>query len=299
MNLRFGLWLLAYFVAFATASIGLGWWLRKRRKRRKPFREDVKLMRMPGEYLWEEIRKIDENDSQAFLFASVVPLTGCVLAAYAAQLFYAAAPIPAILLVITVFALSFWLSARYLGQRLLRRADHYLGFFGERYVADCLEPLKSGGWQIYHDLPFEGATGPYNIDHVAVGPNGVWVIETKCVGKREKSTNGSKEWEVEFDGAQLKWPWKEADRLGLDQALRNASSLRTWFKEQTGKDIPVHSVVTFPGWKVIERKLADVRVANPKTLPQVLTGRKQEPLNDEELDLYTRQLSARCRNVTY
>lgn len=287
-----------YFVAFAAASLALTVWFHKSRKRRKPFAENVKLLRMPGEHLWEQIWKSDENDAQVFAFASVVPLTAVLIVTSAVKPFTQGAPLLTLVLMTAVFSVSFWGSARFLAKRLLRRRDYYLGFFGERFVADCLEPLKLEGWSVFHDVPFDGATGKFNIDHVAVGPNGVWVVETKCVRKRDESKSQVKEWEVSWDGTKLKWPWGE-DRNGVGQALDNARSLRTWFREQTGRDIPVCCVVTFPGWSVVERKLAEVRVANPKKLCEVLTGRKKEPLGAEDLDLYRRLLSDRCRNVTY
>lgn len=293
-----GFAILVYFVAFAAASLALTVWFHKSSKRRKPFPENLKLLRMPGEHLWAQIWKSDENDALAFLLASVVPLSAGLLVIFAVKPFIQSAPVLALILIVAVFILSFWGSARVLAKRFLRRGDYYLGFFGERYVADCLEPLKFKGWSIFHDVPFDGATGKFNIDHVAVGPNGIWVIETKSVRKRRESEPKVKEWEVSWDGAKLKWPWGD-DRHGIDQAMNNARSLRAWFQEQTGRDIPVCCVVTFPGWSVVERKLADIRVANPKKLGEVLTGRKQEPVSADDLDLYRRLLGDRCRNVTY
>jgi hypothetical protein len=58
------------------------------------------------------------------------------------------------------------------------------GAGGERRVARALRPLERRGWQIDHDVakPRGG-----NVDHVALGPNGLFTIETKLnrFGKRE------------------------------------------------------------------------------------------------------------------
>ena len=55
---------------------------------------------------------------------------------------------------------------------------------GERRVARALRPLERRGWQIDHDVakPRGG-----NVDHIALGPNGLFTIETKLnrFGKRE------------------------------------------------------------------------------------------------------------------
>ena len=56
-------------------------------------------------------------------------------------------------------------------------ADNYeRGAAGERAVADALAPLEAKGWRILHDLvDLEGG----NIDHLAVGPPGIAVIDAK------------------------------------------------------------------------------------------------------------------------
>lgn len=67
----------------------------------------------------------------------------------------------------------------------------------------------------------------------------------------------------------------------------------------TGQDYDVSAVLTFPGYCVMEKKLGPVRMANPKVLPQVLTGRGKANLSKEAIDLARRQLEERCRNVEY
>jgi len=55
------------------------------------------------------------------------------------------------------------------------RADYRLGFDGERFVGEELSRLIAFGYEIYHDVPFDG----FNIDHVLVEPSGVYASETK------------------------------------------------------------------------------------------------------------------------
>ena len=53
-----------------------------------------------------------------------------------------------------------------------------VGAAGERRVASELAVLEGEGWRLLHDRRLPGRRA--NVDHVAVGPGGVWVIETKC-----------------------------------------------------------------------------------------------------------------------
>jgi hypothetical protein len=67
-----------------------------------------------------------------------------------------------------------WL--RFLGGRFKR--DHGAwaqGAEGEEVVGEILEGLEADGWQVIHDVSF----GRGNIDHIVVGPGGLFTVETK------------------------------------------------------------------------------------------------------------------------
>ena len=54
--------------------------------------------------------------------------------------------------------------------------NRFLGAVGEISVARALRPLEARGYRIFHDL----STASGNIDHVVIGPTGVFVLETKA-----------------------------------------------------------------------------------------------------------------------
>jgi Nuclease-related domain len=51
------------------------------------------------------------------------------------------------------------------------------GAMGERHTARLLDPLERQGWVVLHDLAVPGSAA--NIDHLAIGPGGVFVIDSK------------------------------------------------------------------------------------------------------------------------
>jgi hypothetical protein len=51
------------------------------------------------------------------------------------------------------------------------------GSAGERCTARLLDPLERHGWAVLHDLAVPGSTA--NLDHLAIGPGGVFVIDSK------------------------------------------------------------------------------------------------------------------------
>jgi hypothetical protein len=285
-----------YFVVFFGALFGMVRLERWRRQTRKPFREDLRLLRMPGEYLWQRVIESDEDELR-WWGATLVPIVVGAAMFHIAGWLFRSLPLVGLALASIVFIISLIVSVRWIQKRLQRRANDYLGFFGERYVAECLDPLKAEGWFIFHDVPCEGATGRFNLDHVAVGPNGIWVVETKT-RRKGNARPGHKDFRVESDGTKIMWPWGD-ETDSLKQAGDNARWLHEWLEKMIGKAFEVSAVLAFPGYRVKELKLGAVRAANPKQITEVLTGLRKTPLHSSDIDLIRRQLEEKCRTVEY
>ena len=173
---------------------------------------------------------------------------------------------------------------------LLRtRANYRLGFEGERFVGEELSRLMTLGFEIYHDVPFDG----FNIDHVVVGSRGVFVVETKT---RRKKLNdaGRKAFKVQFDGKNLQWSWG-ADSHGIEQAKNNAKTLAGWLGSATGETVWVTPILTLPGWLVERKAPSDgLHVLNPKEIYQVC-GAQPEKLTEPQIRRICHQLDQKCR----
>jgi hypothetical protein len=50
-----------------------------------------------------------------------------------------------------------------------------MGGYAEQFTEDELRKLRRAGWRVTSNIPFEGC----DVDHVAIGPAGVVVLETK------------------------------------------------------------------------------------------------------------------------
>jgi Nuclease-related domain len=72
-------------------------------------------------------------------------------------------------IIMTVFS-AVWLWRLFPIARRFNRGER-----GERHVADVLEELRSNGYRPVHDIVRDG----FNVDHVLVGPGGIFAIETK------------------------------------------------------------------------------------------------------------------------
>jgi hypothetical protein len=86
------------------------------------------------------------------------------------------------------------------------------GAEGERRTARHLDGLADAGFIVFHDRRVPGYGG--NLDHVAIGPSGVWAIETKSwTGK------------VEIDGDELLVSGHRRDKA-VDQVFREATAVQ-------------------------------------------------------------------------
>jgi len=147
---------------------------------------------------------------------------------------------------------------------------------GERAVAEYLDTLAESGVRALHDLVGEG----FNVDHVAVSPQGVFVLETKTISKPTSS-----DVRVVFDGQQVSLGGYVPPRDPIVQVEAAATWVRRLLKEALGRDYAVRPVLLFPGW-FIERteaaKRSQVWVLEPKAFGPFLS-REPAVLSDQDV----------------
>jgi hypothetical protein len=126
-----------------------------------------------------------------------------------------------------------------------------LGYQGEKAVGQCLEQLRASGYQVIHDVPGEGC----NVDHVLVGPGGVFAIETKTRMKPRGRPS-----EVVFDGETVTVDGHKPDRDPIVQVRAAARQVKEIVRRTTGLEVQVRPVVLFPGWYIEPGPKSDVWV---------------------------------------
>lgn len=266
----------------------------KRRKERFKTPFTGKLLRPPGETLREKLLELDEKFTEEiigflFLCAGIgiviynLKLLGwlslgiVVLIGYGACAFYA----------LRIFRLG-----------KLRR-DYNLGFLGERAVGEELNRLMAKGYEVFHDVQFEGRPGSknFNIDHVVVGPCGVFSIETKTRRKQVRKGYNSPRNIVEFDGSSLIYPSGSED-FGVLQARENALHLTKWLQQATADDCSVVPILALPGWSVNRKGRSDVLVVSGREVCSAFPKAGSKALlTSEQVQRITFQLEQRCRTV--
>lgn len=177
----------------------------------------------------------------------------------------------------------------YTAMRKIKRLK--IGRDGEKAVGQYLDEMRENGYRIFHDV--RGSN--FNIDHVIVGPQGIFTIETKTYSK---PVDGKAS--IYFDGQSISANGYKPDRNPVVQALAQSKWLGEQIQASTGHFHPVKPVVVFPGWFVTanaEAKNSSVWVLNPKALPKFI-DKAPKQLKAEEVKLIAYHLSRYIR-VSY
>ena len=254
----------------------------RRAESKAPFKE---LRRRPaGEALRMKIAVLDEEINDRIFLLLAMP-AGMVMAMFIVKPFNFFGS-----LILVAVSLIWTLAFKgKLSKSLEERRKCQLGYDGERFVGEELSRLIGAGFEIYHDVPFDG----FNMDHVLVGNPGVFVVETKTKSK-PVDESGSKKFEVVFDGRRLHWPWGPESR-DIEQARYNAKTLSEWLTSAVGEVVGVSPIVTFPGWWVERKAPYDgVYVLNPKEIIQVCDS-SEFKLNEMRIRQICHHLDTKCR----
>jgi hypothetical protein len=88
------------------------------------------------------------------------------------------------------------------------------GAAGERRTARLLEALERQGWAVLHDLAIPGSRA--NLDHLVIGPGGVFVIDSKQYRGRLQLDGSGRLWHGRYPLAPtLRAVSFEADQAAL------------------------------------------------------------------------------------
>jgi hypothetical protein len=169
-----------------------------------------------------------------------------------------------------------------------------LGHTAEIATANELIGLQALGYQVFHDTQADG----FNIDHLAIGKNGVFAIETKGRHKRKrdsKSTSATqgKDYQLFYKDGRLCFPsWTETKPI--EQAIRQAKWVSQWLTKATGEQIFSSPVLVFPGWYVTSQTRPPFPILNHKQLVKTIPAVRTQALSQQQVDAIVYQVAQRC-----
>ncbi len=149
-----------------------------------------------------------------------------------------------------------------------RRMDYLRGARGEEETARVLACLPAG-YHVFHGLTLPGSGMAGDIDHAAVSPTGVFVMETL-------NWSGS----ATIAGGRLLYDGSQPDRDPVDRARRSAAALRGHL-QAGGVAADVQPVLCLPHAALAKdvEGVGGVIVCRQAALPRVLGETTESPLD--------------------
>ncbi len=259
------------------------------KKRRTPFTS--KFLRSPGQSLFEKLDAI--NDDLVAFMAMMITMPVAFYALYISDLYFQKQPLT--LSSAIVYIISGGLIIGYLIFKMVRlfnlRRSTRLGYEGEVATGQELNLMMLQGYHVYHDF----AADQFNIDHIVVGPAGVFAVETKARAK-PTSDDRTADAKVTYDGHCIHFPkWKEVKPL--EQAKAQSVWLERWLSSATGEKTAVRPVVALPGWYITRTASEGILVINPKQFLRIAKPINGNTLDDRRIKSIVHQIDQRCRNI--
>ena len=206
----------------------------KKKKSRSPV--DGSLRRLPGQSIREERDRLFDDKVMGYFFAVV----GTWLLAGWQWLYWwtGSKPSPGFATVLAGIVTT------YCAYRIWRLYPEFrnlnLGEKGERRVSEVLRTLRHKDYVTFDDLLLEGV----NVDHVVVGPGGVFAVETKAF-----SIFGNVSAGIDASGV-LQVGGNPAFKDPLKQARASDAIVSAELKRWMRRDLWVNPVVVLPGWRI-------------------------------------------------
>jgi hypothetical protein len=245
-------------------------------------------LRYAGQSLDEEISRIWDDDLSSYVVAAIFIVVLALQEWW--KWYFNLPPHPIFLSLIALIAVAY-VSRKFIQARrkikMLRLARD-----GERTVGQYLEGFRENGYRVLHDIVGDN----FNIDHLLIGPKGVFTVETKTMSKPARGKS-----EIGYDGTQILVNGFKPDRDPVVQAKAQAHWIKELVKELTGKSITVRPAVVYPGWFVNltpKGSRPDVWVLNPKALATFIENSDSE-LSDEDVRSFHSHLSRYVRNTEH
>ncbi len=261
----------------------------KVKKRKNPL--TIKILRAPGESLLREINELKIDYSCTVFIIIIIPLF--FISIHLSDSYISGTPETISRYIInslaTIGMMGYFVYKLF---NILKEIENKrLGYDAERATGQELNKLLSLGYKVFHDIP----GNKFNIDHIFIGKNGVFAVETK--GRSKSLTGKGKDnATVVYDGESLQFPsWKETEPI--IQVKSSSRWLSTELSSAVGEDISVVPVLSIVGWFIDRRIRAKVYVYNGKSPENIFPQLREQELSEQLIGKIAHQVERMVNDV--
>jgi hypothetical protein len=282
MRLPISIFIMAGAFLAGTVVLYLMRFYTKRKKFRPSLSQDLR--RSPGQSLLAELDLINEDLRRYCIFAVLSPVT--IFAVHLLLSYVIAADKSGVRLMVAIGGgLILCIFSVYKVVLLLNeRKTLRLAYAEKSAVGRELEQFTRDGFRVYHDFPAE----TFSIDHIVVGPKGVFTVKTKTHSK-PAAKNRIEDATVAYDGRMLYFP-REEDFRTIEEARQQADWLSDWLGSAIGEPIAARAIIALPGWLVKRTSAEGIPVVNLQQFSSLFKHIKPRLLSDPMIRRIIQQL---------
>ena len=154
-------------------------------------------------------------------------------------------------------------------------------------IGHQLHRISSGNTRVYHDV----ATDAGIVDHVVVGPSGVYAINVVAYKARKAG-------HARLDGNTLFFPGSDAG-LSVANIAEKSARLEKEFRQLLDHKVRVRSVIATPGWDIGEQSSELHLLVNERNIAMLRGWRdNSDHLMNDDVESLQNELTAKCRRVS-
>jgi hypothetical protein len=246
-------------------------------------------LRSPGESIWSKLDRTSQEITAYGVAVFAVPLTLCTV--YLSYLFFSRGSGEWTETVyLSCLCVGFLIFGGNKLRRLVNKRRHLQRVYaGLQVVAQEISQLMLSGHRVFHDFP----TGQFNIDHIIVGPSGVYTVQARIPSDLEPA-NGRGDPTVYLDGQVLRFH-KRVDTRTVSNAAFQAAWLANWLLTTSGIALRVQALLTVPGWKIQTLRQGEVLAADPHQVGRMVIRHPAGRLTDKVTRQIWTQIEDKCR----
>jgi hypothetical protein len=202
-----------------------------------------KLLRSPGQSLNEKIDDIIDNSYQNILLLTLIY---GFIAIYIPWIFIIYIIILLIIITITVNKVK----------------PLKMGRDGEIAMSQYLHSIARESSNVYIFNDIVNSEKKYNIDHVVLSNNGIFIIDTKTYAKERGKTNT-----IMIKNNKL---YKNNYPIELPAINGQAKWLQNRIEKELNKKYKITKIVAYIGWFTVGSKIDDIFITNAKNIKYIL-----------------------------
>jgi len=150
-------------------------------------------------------------------------------------------------------------------------------------TSQALIPLMHTGYVIFHEVQYDGRT----IDHVLIGPKGVFAIQTHT-HPRLPAAEAAKN-VVRYDGRTLMFG-EENEHAAIEGIEKIVEQLSEWLSEPLPEGIAVRPILALPGWTIKRTSVDGMPVVNPKQFGSLFQHISPRPLDPATVSIISERI---------